>query len=74
MNWDGAAALSAGEFADPKGYALDTPDEGIVGMEPRKMRRTNPVRSCNTAAPSHGVAISTWYNMRHACSNRVPAC
>ncbi len=37
MNWDGVATLSAGEFADPQGYALDTPDEGIVGVEPRKI-------------------------------------
>jgi Protein of unknown function (DUF3604) len=37
MKWDGAASLSAGAFRDAQGYAFDTPDEGIVARETRRI-------------------------------------
>lgn len=37
MRWDGSATLSAGTFADPEGYAFDTPDEGLTLMQERRL-------------------------------------
>ncbi len=37
MTWDGHATLSAGAFAEPEGYAFDTPDEGIVASDARRI-------------------------------------
>jgi hypothetical protein len=37
MRWDGSAKLSGGAFANAAGYALDTPDEGIVSASGREI-------------------------------------
>lgn len=37
MRWDGSVQLSSGAFLEPEGYALDTPDEGIVRAEPQRI-------------------------------------
>ncbi len=37
MRWDGSATLSAGSFADPEGYAFDTPDEGLTLIGQRRL-------------------------------------
>ncbi|MCM0021685.1 MAG: DUF3604 domain-containing protein, partial [Tagaea sp.] len=37
MTWDGHATLSAGAFHDAQGHAFDTPDEGIVANDARRI-------------------------------------
>jgi hypothetical protein len=37
MRWDGCATLSAGTFSEVEGHALDTPDEGITDVAPRRL-------------------------------------